>query len=103
MSEVAVTAEAFRFPAQANEALEQGDRVLITRYGKPTRAVLSYEAYQLVAPLLELIEAGATVSPEVLMSVDDVALSQDLAADDEVSDVEAAFIDELIDRDTTDQ
>lgn len=58
MTEIAIKAEDLRLPADARAALEDGARVLITRYGKLTSALTSYETYALVAPLIELIEAG---------------------------------------------
>jgi len=96
MTEIAIKAEELRLPAGAREALEDGARVLITRYGKPTSALMSYEVYVLVAPLLELIEAGAVVSPELLMTSDDIKLAQDLATDDESSEAEQAMIEQLL-------
>src|SRR4051794_7287554 len=98
MTEIAIKAEDLRLPVEARDALEEGARVLITRYGKPTSALLSWEAYNLVAPLLELIEEGAVVSPEMLMTKDDIALAKDLAQDDESTPAEIAVIDDLIAR-----
>ena len=49
-----------------------------------------------VAPLLELIEAGAVVSPELLMTSDDIKLAQDLATDDESTEAEQAMIEQLL-------
>ena len=96
MSEIAIKAEDLRLPITARDALEKGDRVLITRYGKPTSALLSYESYVLVAPLLELIERGAVVSPEMLMTTDDIALARDLARDVESMPAEEALIDSML-------
>lgn len=96
MTEIAIKAEDLRLPSDARAALEDGARVLITRYGKPTGALLSYETYTLVAPLLELIEAGAVVSPELLMTTDDIELAQDLATDDESTEAEQALIEQLL-------
>jgi hypothetical protein len=98
LAEIAIKAEDLRLPAQARDALDDGARVLITRYGKPTSALLSYEAYSLVAPLLELIEEGATLSPEMLMTKDDIALARDLASDDEPTPAEEAMIETLLEQ-----
>lgn len=96
MPEIAIKAEDLRLPSEAREALDDGGRVLITRYGKPTSALLSIEAYELVAPLLELIEEGAVVSPEMLMTKDDIALAHDLAHDTETTSAEEQQIEELL-------
>jgi hypothetical protein len=98
MPEIAIRAEELRLPAEAREALEDGDRVLITRYGKPMSALLSYEAYSLVAPLLELIEEGAVVSPEMLMTKDDIALARELATDTQTTPAEQAMIETLLEQ-----
>lgn len=98
MTEIEVKAEDLRLPTEARCALQEGRRVLITRYGKPTSALLSYEAYRLVAPLLELIEEGANVSPEMLMTKDDIALARDLAADTETTPAEEAMIETLLEQ-----
>jgi hypothetical protein len=96
MAEIAIRAEDLRLPAEARGALEDGDRVLITRYGKPTSALLSYKAYSLVAPLLELLEEGVVVSPEMLMTKDDIALARDLSSDTETTPAEQAMIETLL-------
>ena len=96
MTEIAIKAEDLRLPTEAREALEDGACVLITRYGKPTSALLKFETYALVAPLLELIEAGVVVSPEMLMTTDDIALARDLADDTETTSAEAAMIEALL-------
>jgi hypothetical protein len=96
MKEIAIKAEDLRLPAEARDALEGGACVLITRYGKPTSALLKFETYALVAPLLELIEAGVVVSPEMLMTKDDIALARDLADDTETTSAEEAMIEALL-------
>lgn len=98
MSEIAIRAEDLRLPSQAREALNGGGRVLITRYGKPTSALLNIETYEMVAPLLELIEEGAVVSPEMLMTKDDIALARDLANDTGTMPAEEQQIEELLAR-----
>ena len=96
MGEIAIKAEDMRLPVSAREALDHGDRVLITRYGQPTTALLSYESYARVAPLLELMEQGAVISPELLMSQADIALMKDLAQDTENTPAEDALIEVML-------
>jgi hypothetical protein len=100
MTEIAIKAEDLRLPAEARDALEGGACVLITRYGKPTSALLKFETYALVAPLLELIQAGVVISPEMLMTIDDIELARDLADDTETTSAEAAMIEGLLAQDS---
>lgn len=96
MDDIAVKAEEIRLSERARQALERGQRVLITRYGHPTGALLNWEKYSLVAPLLDLIEEGAIISPEMLMTRQDIALARDLAQDDETTPAEEAMIEEML-------
>lgn len=96
MSEIAIKAEDLRLPSEAREALDGGGRVLITRYGKPTSALLNIATYEMMAPLLDLIEEGAVVSPEMLMTKDDIALARDLADDTGTTPAEEQQIEELL-------
>lgn len=41
MNDIAVKAEEIRLSERARQALERGQRVLITRYGRPTGALLN--------------------------------------------------------------
>jgi hypothetical protein len=54
--------------------------------------VLSWEKFVLIAPLLDLIEAGTTISPEMLMTSADIELARDLATDREPTEAEDAAI-----------
>lgn len=87
-----ITAEEIRLPERARKALEHGRRVCIKRYGHPTAYVLGGDQYALVAPLLDLMEAGVVVSHELLMSGEDMALARDLAEDRETTPGEEAAI-----------
>lgn len=95
-SVIDITAEEIRLPERARKALEHGLRVCVSRYGHPTAYVLGGEQYALVAPLLDLMEAGVLVSSELLMSGEDIALARDLAEDRETTPGEEAVIEELL-------
>jgi hypothetical protein len=96
MNDIAIKAEEIRLSERARQALERGQRVLITRYGRPTGALLNWEKYSLVEPLLDLIEEGAIVSPEILITKEDIALARDLSQDDETTPAEEAMIEEML-------
>src|SRR4051794_12125332 len=96
MSPVEVKSQEVRLPAQASKALAEGVPVVVTRYGQRTVVLLSEEQYSLVEPLLELLTKGVTVSPELLMTEEDIALMGDLANDREPSEAEEAQLDTLI-------
>jgi hypothetical protein len=68
----------------------------VTRYGRRQHVLLTNEQFELVAPLLELLEQGAAVSPELLMTSQDIELARDLAEDREPSAAENAQIDVLL-------
>lgn len=91
-----INAEEIRLPERARRALAHGSRVRISRYGHPAAYVLGGEQYALVAPLLDLMEAGVRVSPELLMSGEDIALARDLAEDRDTTPGEDAVIEELL-------
>lgn len=96
MNDLEIKAEEIRLPERARVALEQGTRVRITRYGQPTGVLLNRDTYSLVEPLLDLIEAGAVISPEMLMTKSDIALAQDLAEDRDTTPGEQSMIDDLL-------
>lgn len=91
-----VAAQDVRLPADAVEALAAHRPVAVTRYGRRQHVLLTNEQFELVAPLLELLEEGVAVSPELLMTVQDIALERDLAEDREPSPAENAQIDALL-------
>ncbi|HYZ28053.1 MAG TPA: hypothetical protein VE570_03275 [Thermoleophilaceae bacterium] len=91
-----VPAQEVRLPQEAVNALAAGRAVAVTRYGRRQHVVLSKEQFELVEPLLELLEEGASVSPELLMTKADIDLMTDLAEDREVTDAEAEHLDDLL-------
>ena len=93
---IEVPAKEVRLPQVATEALAQGRGVIVTRYGKPIHVVLSEGQFASVAPLLEVLTDGATVSPEMQMTRDDIDLMRDLADDRDVAEEEQQQIDELL-------
>lgn len=93
---VEVPAQEVRLPAQAVEALAAHVPVAVTRYGHRQHVVLSEEQFRLVAPLLELLEEGVAVSPELLMTREDIGLERDLDRDREPSEAENAQIEALL-------
>jgi PHD/YefM family antitoxin component YafN of YafNO toxin-antitoxin module len=93
---IEVRAQDIRLPAEAAEAVSEGTPVAVTRYGRRTLVLLSDREFSLVEPMLEMLKKGITVSPEMLMTRDDVELMRDLANDREPDEVERAELDELI-------
>ena len=93
---IEVPAKEVRLPQAATDALAQGRGVVVTRYGKPVHVVLPEDQFASVAPLLEVLAEGATVSPEMQMTKDDIALVRDLADDRDVVEEEQQQIDELL-------
>lgn len=85
-----------RLPAEAADALAHGMPVAVTRYGDQVHVVLPTDKFRLVEPLLELLQEGATVSPEMLMTQEDIALMRDLAADREPAQAEEAQVEALL-------
>jgi len=91
-----IPAQEVRLPQEAVNALAAGKAVSVTRYGRRQHVVLSQEQFELVEPLLELLEEGANVSPELLMTKADIALIADLAEDRQPTEAETAQIEELL-------
>lgn len=96
MNRLEVRSQDVRIPAEVSEALAEGVPVAVTRYGSPTHVMLSEEQFSLVEPFLEMLQKGAIVSPEMLMSESDIELMNDLADDREPAEAEAAQLDHLI-------
>ena len=96
MDRVKVRSQDIRIPSEAVEALAEGMPVAVTRYGSPIHVLLSEEQFSLVEPLLEMLQKGAAVSPELLMSEGDIELMNDLANDREPAEAEAAQLENLI-------
>ncbi len=99
MKIVEIRSHEMRLPGRALQALERREPVAVTHYGKRRHVVLAEEQFALVAPLLELLEEGASVPSELLMTEEDIALERALAADrrpDAAEDalVEAALADD---------
>lgn len=93
---IEIPAKEVRLPQAATDALAQGRGVIVTRYGKPIHVVLSEDQFASVAPLLEVLAEGATVSPEMQMTKDDIDLIRDLADDRDVAEEEQRQIDGLL-------
>jgi hypothetical protein len=93
---VEVRSNEVRLPAKAIEALERNGLVAVTHYGKRRHVVLSEERFAAVAPLLELLEAGASVPSELLMTAEDIELERALATDREPSPSEERLIDSAL-------
>lgn len=98
MQVVEVRSQEVRLPARALDALDQHGVVAVTHYGKRRHVVLSDDRFALVAPLLELLEQGASVPSELLMTKEDIALERALAEDREPSAAEEALIESVLER-----
>jgi PHD/YefM family antitoxin component YafN of YafNO toxin-antitoxin module len=96
MEIVEVPAREVRIPPAAAAALDEHKPVAVTRYGRRLHVLLAASQFALVAPLLELLEDGAAVSPELLRTGADVALEHDLAEDRSTPAVENEQIGELL-------
>lgn len=96
MSVIEVRAQEVRLPTEATKALEGGRAVAVTRYGRRTAVLISGDQFDLVQPVLELLDKGVTLSPEMVMTEEDVALMKDLAGDREPAEAEVAQLEELI-------
>ena len=96
MEIVEIPAQEVRLSSRATAALASNRPVAVTRYGRRSHVVLNAHQFELVEPLLELLEEGAVVPAEVLMSKDDLELERLLAEDLEPSPGEEALIDELL-------
>jgi hypothetical protein len=81
-----------RLPRRAVEALDRQGVVAVTHYGRRRHVVLTDERFSLVAPLLELLEEGAAIPAELLMTTEDIALERALAEDREPSPAEEQLI-----------
>jgi PHD/YefM family antitoxin component YafN of YafNO toxin-antitoxin module len=92
---VEIPAQEVRLSSRAVEALAANRPVAVTRYGRRSHVVLSAGQFELVEPLLELLEQGVAVPAEVLMTEDDLELERLLAEDREPSPGEEALIAEL--------
>lgn len=93
---IEIPAKEVRLPQVATDALARGQGVIVTRYGKPIHVVLSEDQFASVAPLLEVLGEGTTVSPEMQMTRDDIDLMRDLADDRDVAEEEQRQIDGLL-------
>jgi hypothetical protein len=91
-----VRAQDVRLPTEASEALADGRAVAVTRYGQRTVVLISGEQFDLIEPVLELLNKGVTLPPELLMTEEDIALIKDLSQDREAAEAEAAQLEELI-------
>jgi hypothetical protein len=93
---VEVPSQQVRFPARAIKALAAHRPVAVTRYGRRLHVVLTEEQFSLVEPLLELLQEGTAVSPELLRSTEDIELERALAEDRAVTEEENAQIASLL-------
>lgn len=91
-----VPSREIRLPARAVEALAAHRPVAVTRYGRRLHVLLTEEQFSLLEPLLELLQEGATVSPELLRSAEDIELERALGADREATEAENAQIASLL-------
>jgi len=91
-----VAAQEVRLSAKIAEALAERRPVAVNRYGKRLAVLLSEEQFDQVAPLLELLQEGAAVSPELLKTEDDLELERALAQDRLPADAEQEQIAELL-------
>jgi len=74
MEDLVIQAREVRLPKAAREALEQGDSVVITRYGRPAMAAVAPEAFQAVRPIIERRRKGLPVCHTDLLNSDDIAV-----------------------------
>jgi hypothetical protein len=91
-----VAAQDVRLSAKIAGALAERRPVAISRYGKRLAVLLSGDQFELVAPLLSLLQDGVQVSPELLKSEEDLELERALAADREPTDAEEEQIADLL-------
>lgn len=91
-----VAAQEVRLSAKIASALAERRPVAVNRYGRRLAVLLSEEQFDQVAPLLELLQEGAAVSPELLKTEDDLQLERALAEDRLPVDEEEAQIAELV-------
>lgn len=91
-----VPSEDVRLSSQARAALDESGRLIVTRYGQPAGAYLTWDRYALIEPMLDLLEEGVVLSPELLMTKDDIALIADLGTDDEPTPAEDAVMADML-------
>ena len=96
MEVLEVPAQEVRLSAKIAEAIAERRPVAVNRYGKRLAVLLSVEQFDLVAPLLSLLQDGVQVSPELLKSDEDLELERALARDRDPSDAEEEQIDALL-------
>lgn len=96
MDVIEVRSQEVRLPSRAIEALERQGVVALTHYGRRRHVVLTEERFSLVAPLLELLEEGAGVPAELLMTTEDIALERALAEDRAPSPADEQLIEEAL-------
>src|SRR6187551_1370775 len=96
MNVLEVRAQDVRLSAEIASALADRRPVAVNRYGKRIAVLLSGDQFELVAPLLALLDDGRLVSPELLKTDEDFALERDLALDRLSTDEEDAQIIELL-------
>jgi PHD/YefM family antitoxin component YafN of YafNO toxin-antitoxin module len=91
-----VPSQEVRLPPRAVEALAAHRPVAVTRYGRRLHVVLTEEQFSLLEPLLELLQEGGALSPELLRSNEDLALERALGEDREPTEAENAQIASLL-------
>jgi hypothetical protein len=96
MDVLEVRAQEVRLSAKIVAALAERRPIAVSRYGTRLAVLLSDEQFDLVAPLLELLQEGALVSPELLKTQEDFELERALAQDRVATDGEDAQIAELL-------
>jgi PHD/YefM family antitoxin component YafN of YafNO toxin-antitoxin module len=91
-----VPAQEVRLSAKIGDALAERRPVAVSRYGKRLAVILSEEQFDLIAPLLELLQEGAVVPPDLLKTAGDRQLERALAQDRGSTPEEDAQIAELL-------
>jgi hypothetical protein len=92
MEVIEVRSQEIRLPGRAVETLDRQGVVAVTHYGRRRHVVLTDERFSLVAPLLELLDEGAGVPAELLMTAGDIELERTLAQDREPTPAEDQLI-----------
>lgn len=93
---VDVPAHEVRLSKRAASALLDGIPVSVTRYGRRSHIVLTIEQFELIEPLLELLDEGVRIPAELLLTEADIELERLLAEDREPSPGERALIAEVL-------
>ena len=96
MKTLTIDSREARLPSRAKEALVEGTPVMINYYGHTTGVVVPIEAFELVAPFLELVQNGGTVPAEMLLTEGQLKLAQMLAEDDEMTEAEEEQLNEYL-------